>query len=68
MVDCDDSTEDKKDNSRNNDNNEQETALSTYLFLIQITEFPAAVLYEQRLFTEWLLNEFRRMRKVAVVA
>jgi hypothetical protein len=25
-------------------------------------------LYEQRLFTEWLLNEFRRMRKVAVVA
>jgi hypothetical protein len=52
MVDCDDSTEDKKDNSRNNDNNEQETALSTYLFLIQITEFPAAVLYEQRLFTE----------------
>jgi hypothetical protein len=30
VVDCDDSTEDKKDNSRNNDNNEQKAALFTY--------------------------------------
>ena len=56
------------DDDDDDDDNEQEAAVFTFLFLIQITEFLVAVLYEQRLFTEWLLNEFGRVRKVAVVA